>query len=573
MKKIFNKCGLGGMVAITLMLLTSNCTKLTNGLSTDPVNVTDPHVIDESKYMSGAQVILVGIFEGDQARQTGMWADYFDGEDRQYAGLQNYVTTGQDYDNEWVNIYTSLFKNTQLLKQNARPTKNFVAIGVAQVMEAMSIGLAASMWGDVPYSQITQYPVIANPVFDSQASVYAAAQSLLDSAITNLGLSGSAPGDFLLSGNASAWIAAAHTVKARLYLHTRDYTNAITQALSGIGSANGNIMAPHGSAYLQTFNLYYSFLTYDRSGYMAANCYAPKLLDSSVPGSRNNAKTDETARLNYLYYPGSGLNFAATPGTYEPNVQCDFDWGNPTNQNGFFGGTTAFPILTFQENTLILAEAYMKQSTPDPVSALAALNSLRAYYNTGAHVNSGYTTTSLSGTITASSGSILIVGDAKTKFTTELAVNAQLVDAKGNVIGTVASIADDHDLTLTKNSAIDLPAGSSYQRYRSVYLPYVYADFAPGGIDNNGTDSQSQALLREILQERYVTLIGQIEGWNDMRRTGNFLNLPLPAGKTQYPLRGLYSQIEQNTNPNCYKLVNASGYGLYEPVPAFSSPY
>src|SRR5678815_1989726 len=111
------------------------------------------------RYMTSVEVALMGIFEGDQARQTGMWAGYFDGEDRQYAGLQNFVTTGGDYDTEWRTIYTDLFKNTQLLKQGARPANNFVAVGIAQVMEAMSIGLAADMWGDVPFSEITRYPV------------------------------------------------------------------------------------------------------------------------------------------------------------------------------------------------------------------------------------------------------------------------------------------------------------------------------------------------------------------------------------------------------------------------------
>jgi len=501
MKNIFIKSSSAGLLAIALVMLTSNCTNLTNGLSTDPVNVTDPSVIDQSKYMTGAQVILIGIFEGDQARQTGMWAGYFDGEDRQYAGLQNYVTSGQDYDVEWVAIYTSLFKNTQLLKQNARPTKNFVAIGVAQVMEAMSIGLAADIWGDVPYSQITQYPVITAPKFDTQTSVYTAAQALLDSAITNLGLTGSAAGDFMLGGSAAAWTSVAHTVKARLFLHTRDYANAITQASTGISNVSGNVMATHGSAYLQTFNLYYSFCTYDRSGYMAANSYAPRLLDKSQPGSRNNGKTDETARLNYIYLPGSGYNFPPAPNTYEPNILCDFDWGNPTNQNGFFGGSTSFPIATFQENTLILAEAYMKQANPDPASALATLNTLRAYYATGAHIDAGY-----------------------------------------------------------------LPLGYNY-------APYVYGDFAAGGMENADNIDQNQALLREILEERYVTLIGQIEGWNDMRRTGNFLNLPLAAGKPDYPRRGLYSQIEANTNPNCAALIATGKVGLYDPVTSFTSSY
>lgn len=496
------KSGLAVVLSAALLLLNNGCTNLTNGLSTDPVNVTDPSVIDESKYMSGAQVILTGIFEGDQARQTGMWAGYFDGEDRQYLGLQNYATSGQDFDNEWVSIYTNLFKNTKLLKQNARPAKNFVAIGIAQVMEAMSIGLAADIWGDVPYSQITQYPVITQPVFDKQATVYASAQVLLDSAIANLASTGSAPGDYLLGGDVAAWTAVAHTIKARLFLHTRDYDNAKTQALAGISSPSGNLMAQHGDAYLQTFNLYYSFLTYDRGGYMAANCFANALLDPTKPNNRNNAKTDERARLNYIYwYDGAaGLNFGKGD-TWEPNVLVDFDWGNPTNRNGFFGASTSFPIATFEENQLIIAESYMKQATPDPTSALDALNTLRAYYATGAHVNSGYL-------------------------------------AKG---------------------------------YN--YAAYVITDFAPGGIDNNGTDDQNKALLREILEERYVTLIGQIEGWTDMRRTGNFLNITLPAGKTDYPRRGLYSQIEQNTNINCANLIKDGHVGLFDPVDSFSSSY
>jgi len=496
MKNIFKKGGVAGFLVIVSLMVTSNCTNLTNGLSTDPVNVTDPSVIDASKYMAGVEVELMGVFEGDQARQLGMWADYFSGEDRQYAGLGNYVTSGQDFDGEWVNIYTGIFANTKLLKQNARPAKNFVSIGVAEVIEGMCIGLAADIWGDVPYSQITQYPVIANPTVDTQASVYSAAQTLLDSAIIHLGQSGNAPGDFLLGGSATAWTAVAHTIKARLFLHTRDYANAITNSLTGISNVAGNVMAPHGSAYLQTFNLYYSFCTYDRSGYMGANSFAPKLLDKSQPNNRNNAKTDETARLNYIYYPGGGLNFG--PIAYEPNVLSNFDgWGNPVNKDGFFGGVTPFPIVTFQENQLILAEAYSKSGNPN--DALTSLNSLRTYYATGAHVNSGY-------------------------------------------------------LALGFN-----------------YAPYIYADFAPGGIENGDNIAQDQALLREILEERYVTLIGQIEGWNDMRRTGNFLNLPLAAGKPDYPRRGLYSQIEINTNPNIAKA--ATSVNLYTSVSSFSTPY
>ena len=493
MKKLHNNRIAIRTCIVLMMLTTTNCNELTDDLSTDPVNITDPSVIDVSKYMSGVEVSLIGCFEGEIARMAGMWSGYFSGEDRQYAGIGNYVVSGQDFNGLWSNIYTGVFANTKLLKQNARRATNFASEGIAQVIEGMSIGLAADLWGDVPYSEITRYPQIKTPAFDPQSSVYTAAQILLDSAIVNLQKSGDVEGDFLLNGNTNAWLEVAHTVKARLYLHTRNYAEAITHAKLGISETVNNLMAPHGDAYLQTYNLYYSFMAYDRSSYMGANSYSPQLLDKTVDGNRNNSKTDETARLNYYYYPGGGL--VLNDVLYEPNVQCDFDWDVTSDQNGFFGGTTSFPMVTFEENLLILAEAYAKSNDPD--NALTSLNSLRAYYATGAHVNSGY-----------------------------------------------------------------LSFGYQYQ-------PYVYDDFAPGGLDNMDNIAQDQALLREILEERYVTLIGQIEGYNDMRRTGNFLNIPLPTGKSDFPRRALYSQNEVNANPN----VPSTGVGLFDPVTAFADSY
>jgi len=506
MKKLFNRKLVTAALGLAMIVVMNNCTKLTDNLSTDPVNITNGAQVPVINYISGVEVSLIGVYEGDLARLLGLWAQYFDGEDRQYIGLYNYVTSGQNFDQTWSTIYSNVFNNTRIIKSQSRAVNNYQVVGMAQVMEGMCIGTAADLWGDVPFSEVAKYPAIATPKYEAQAAVYAGAQVLLDSAIANLGQGGSinSTADFLYKGNVGKWIAAAHTVKARLYLHTRDYANAIQQALLGITDPAGNMMAPHGSAYGQTFNIYYSFLTYDRPGYMAANtAIAPTILDPSSPNYRGNAKTNENGRLNYYYAPFAyweGLNTAAT---YDPNVLCNFDWGTPLRFDGFFGGVTPFPILTFQENQLILAEAYMKQATPSPVDGLAALNSVRAYYNTGAQY------------------------------------------------GTSTGYVNDPDL------------GQGF------YLPYVLTDFAPGGIDNNGTDSQNNALLREILEERYFTLIGQLEGYTDIRRTNNFLNIPNSPGKTDFPKRCLYSQIEVNTNPN----VPSTGVGLYDPVPAFASPY
>lgn len=492
-------------VICAALLLGTQCTSLTDNLSTDPVNITDGDQVPVPQYISGVETSVIGVFEGDVTRIGSMWCSYFDGEDRQYAGLQNFTTSGQDYDNEWVTIYNAVFNNTRIIKQKSRKVNNFYAVGLAQVLEAMCIGLAADLWGDVPYSEIAKYPVITTPKFDDQAAVYASAQVLLDSAITNFGMSTGKLGseDFFYNGSTSKWIQAAHTIKARLYLHVRDYTNALAQATLGISTAAGNMLAPHGDAYNQTFNLYYSFLTYDRPGYMAANtAHAPTLLDPLSANYRGNAKTNETGRFNYYYAPfdyWGGLNTGAK---YDPNVLVDFDWGVPTMYNGYFGASTSFPLVSFEENALILAEANAKLGNTQP--AIDALNLLRAYYRTG-----------------------------------------------GQFGTSTAYFTDDPDLS-----------GAQYD-------DYVQADFNAGGMENTDNIAAGQALIREILEERYITLMGTLEGFTDMRRTHNFLNLPLPPGQTNYPRRFLYSQIEVNTNPN----VPKDNVGLFDPVDSFSTPY
>jgi len=515
MKKILSRKMVTVVFGITTILFANSCTKLTDNLSTDPVNITDPGQVTAPLLISGVEVSLIGIYEGDLARTTSIWAQYFDGEDRQYAGLNNYVTTGLDYDVAWGTIYNGIFNNTKLIKSKANAVNNFYATGVTQVIEGMALGTAADLWGDVPYSEIAKYPKIVTPKFESQASVYAAAHVLLDSALDNLSKSGIVGSeDFFYGGTTSGtakWKAAAHTVKARLYLHTRDYTNAVAHASLGIG-VGGDMIAPHGNSYLQTFNLYYSFLTYDRSGYMAANnAYAPTLLDPTSPNYRGNAKTNENGRFNYYYAPYAYYGGLNTGATYDPNVICSEDTGVPWNQffgfpavkyDGAYGCSTSFPLLTYVENQLILAEANAKLGKFNP-EALDALNSVRDYYNTGAQ------------------------------------------------FGTSTGYIDDPDLGGV------------------LYTPYDYADFAPGQMANNGTDDQNTALLREILEERYVSFVGQIEGWNDERRTGNFLGLPTAPGKPNYPERLLYSQIEVNTNPN----VPSTGVGLFDKVPSFKTPY
>jgi len=98
------------------------------------------------------------------------------------------------------------------------------------------------------------------------------------------------------------------------------------------------------------------------------------------------------------------------------------------------------------------------------------------------------------------------------------------------------------------------------------YDAYVTTDFNAGGIANKRSLSADDALLSNILEERYLTFIGQIEGFNDLRRTQKetTVTVPVPPNTgTQLPQRFLYAQGEVNGNTSVPKPIP----GLFTATP------
>ena len=451
-----------------------SCSKMVEGINDDPNNPTDS---DPNTMLTSIMVGNMNIQEGDLARFAGMWSGYFRGFTQQYQSYQQYSVIARNFDDAWQIVYSGNYKNIKILKQKAIAVNNKRMLGVVQVLEANLMGTATSLWGDIPYSQAAndQFP---NPAFDAQAGVYATVQTLLDSAIVNLNSTAFidfAAQDIHFAGNMPRWIQTANTLKARYFLQTRDYARALTAAQNGINAQANNFMAPHYATSRGAFNLYFQFLSLDRPNWMdATGRYGANLINPTGTGNRSNAKTVERARWSYFYNSATNLNFTL---------------------NGFFGQNTFFPLASFAENLLILAEADARLN--GFTAGLSRLNTYRAYMNTGAYINTTYLTT-------------------------------------GN--------------------------------FR--YDPYVAADFSAGGMENAGTApiAQDRALLREILEERYVTFIGQIEGFNDLRRTFKEndirVNVPLNFG-TVFPQRFIYPQVEIDIN----KSIPAVLPTTFDPTP------
>jgi hypothetical protein len=208
------------------------------------------------------------------------------------------------------------------------------------------MGTTASIWGDIPYSEAVGTD--PTPAFDGQMAVYAALQTLLDQAITNINGAGAGPGgvDLFYGGAKTPWVQVANTLKARFYLHTAEvagapaYTAARAAALLGISSSANDFRTTHATA------------TSERNEWTQfhGTSFGPDL----VAGARlvNIMKAQGDPRLPEYF----GLNEAGGYGGFD--VSTGTTPGADISPLDGSRNTDEFrqPIVTWEENQLILAE-------------------------------------------------------------------------------------------------------------------------------------------------------------------------------------------------------------------------
>ncbi|EAR13224.1 hypothetical protein PI23P_01982 [Polaribacter irgensii 23-P] len=446
------------LLCITVFLIQS-CSELVADLNSDPNNQT------ASAYqtiLTGAEVGSILFQTGENARRAAIFAGQYKGIDRQHLGFDQYSVTTSDFNALWNDGFNDALRNAISAEQAAvSEDVGAVTFGIVQVLQAQTFGTLAALYGDVPFDQAVkeEFP---NPMFDKQVAVYLKTQSLLDRAILNIeqGTGRPATGsDIYFDGNAQAWLENAYTLKARFYMHTKEYDKAYEAAQKGISTSNNSMQGPHGSA-AEDANLNYQFFAIEvrQSDLVVSNFMVGLMMPGSL-NYRGNSKTNESGR-NDFYFTTNSLGV-------QPNIT-----------SGYAAQSASAAMVTYQENLLILAEAGYRTNGFD--DGLAKLNNFRAFMNAG-----GY---------------------------------------------------------LTNATASNI-----------LYDAYIKADFSAGGIENTDNISIEDALLREILEERYVTLFGQIEVFNDTRRTENetIVRVPvLPNVGTKLPQRFIYPQSEIDRNSN-----------------------
>jgi len=235
LNKLINKSLLCvGLIAITMQ----NCT-FKDEINRDPNNPTTAPL---NSLLTPSEILFAYTWGGNLSRYNGMFTQQLFGFDRQALNIYSYTFTRPDTDDPWDNLYRVLLSSRDMIKF-AGSTAPYYA-GIAKVLTANTLGTLSSLYGDIPYSEAVKGDDgKTQPKYDSQQSIYASIQALLDAAIvdftaTNTGLKPGAD-DIIFGGDMVAWNATALALKARYYLHTAKvdpaaYANAKASAQAAI---------------------------------------------------------------------------------------------------------------------------------------------------------------------------------------------------------------------------------------------------------------------------------------------------------------------------------------------------
>ncbi|MGB5263736.1 MAG: SusD/RagB family nutrient-binding outer membrane lipoprotein, partial [Lutimonas sp.] len=359
-----------------------------------------------------------------------------------YTTINNYTVTAGDFDDEWDDVYVQGAAQAILAKEAGLESGDDLLVGVASIMEALLMGEAAALWGDIPYSAAFDIAENENPTYDSQTEVFADVQALLSDALPRVGsIKVAAFYNYAFVGNNATWAQVIHSLKARYYLISKDYSNALAEAKMGISSESGDLLSLHSSVN-GSENLFWQFTIEQRDGYLTAN---NSNLVQLLSGTRARllATPGDAARLNDY--------FVATPA------------GHSLNTNSYFAIDASFPIISYLETKLIEAEAAARTGG----DGLTPFNEVRAY------------------------------------------------------------LATKYDASFPASTA------------------------------------SGDALINQILEEKYCSMPGSIQVFNDTRRTKNVLGVPVKNSTApSIPQRFLYPQIEINSNANFPGLID-----LFQPTP------
>ena len=353
-------------ILIFLTSLFISCEDFLSGplLDQNPNEVDDVSVVSPEALLVGSQVTMYGVMEGYLNRAVSMVMQQMSGLQTDYYRDYNCEPIDVNTNGRWTAIYgTGGLVDMNTTQETAREQEKFILLAISQMWEALIFSTAADLWGKIPYSQAANSE-FSQPKFDSQEEVHFAILDLIDEAIENFekGQVFALPTayDFSFGANTGKWIAAAHSLKSRIYLNWAEVNNeyyqlALQEAELGITdmSGQGDWKALHSAAIAER-SVWFQF-TLSNTDYMGAGKLLVDMLE------RDN---DSRSSIYFLNSSSDGIA-GVSPGDSVQNASM-------LNITGHFGMNWSPEFLSWYENNFILAECHFNLGNQD--QALTILN-------------------------------------------------------------------------------------------------------------------------------------------------------------------------------------------------------
>ena len=309
------KLNILSILALTSLVVLSSCETTELDLTNNP-NALSPEQASTDLFINNIQEDFASFVSsmGDVGAELTRVA--YMGGDRQYR--DNYGPGS--FSGLWASAYQGMMEDIRLMNILASESGLTYYIGMGQVMQAYIALTLVDYFGDVPYSEALQGADNLNPAADSGASVYDAAISLLDAAISNFNQGGATPQyDMFYGGSAAGWIKAANSIKKRAYLNLGDY-GAYSSITNYIKDNSDDFEFKWGTNEVNpdTRHPIYRY-NYTNTG---ASDYQPNWMMRLMMTGRNGMRDP---RINYMYY----RQVSQTPGADGPPDEISLECSVP----------------------------------------------------------------------------------------------------------------------------------------------------------------------------------------------------------------------------------------------------
>lgn len=335
--KIFNKIA----IAIVSLGMLFSCETIELDITESP-NSLSPEQSDVGFFLNAVQedfAVFVQNFGQTGAQVTRI--DYMFG--RIYD--QAYSPSG--FDAQWRRAYSTILADLYTMYPLAEEAQLRRHVAMGQVMEAYIMVTLVDFFGDVPYSEALQGAANLNPAADPGASIYDAALSLLDEAITNFNAQDNAADpeyDLYYNGNWENWIKAANSLMIKIYAQRRLVDPGAIASINAI-VAEGNYIDESSEDFQfrwgtnltnpDTRHPRYAanYIAIGAANYMSN--WLTRYMQSDKVGNASGTFENADPRMRFYFY----RQFDCTPGNgCEPNQEELTCSTEPTPQHYIDGG-------------------------------------------------------------------------------------------------------------------------------------------------------------------------------------------------------------------------------------------